>query len=136
MAWRVGALRGLSGICGGAWPQDSVTGLPSGESQPKPPPPGHGLGLQSVQEPQTPPPARPGRSSACLPSRCPEGSLGLVLLSLCLQTLRRALGLGDKRSLVRMSLALDTQLLLSLQVVHAYLKQTSNSDRPPALQHV
>ena len=68
MAWRVGALRGLSGICRGAWPQDSVTGLPSGESQPKPPPPGHGLGLWSVQEPQTPPHARPGRSSACLPS--------------------------------------------------------------------
>ena len=68
MAWRVGALRGLSGISGGAWPQDSVTDLPSGESQPKPPPPGHGLGLWSVQEPQTPLPARPGRSSACLPS--------------------------------------------------------------------
>ena len=75
-------------------------------------------------------------SSACLPSRCPEGSLGLGLLSLCLQTLRRALGLGDKRSLVHMSLALDTELLLSLQVVHTYLKQTSNSDRPPALQQV
>lgn len=30
----------------------------------------------------------------------------------------------------------DTQLLLSLQVIHAYLKQTSNSCRPPALQHV
>ena len=30
-------------------------------------------------------------SSACLPSRCPEGSLALGLLSLCLQALRRAL---------------------------------------------
>lgn len=75
-------------------------------------------------------------SSACLPSRCPEGSLALGLLSLCLQALRRALGLGDTRRLVHMSLALDTQLLLSLQVIHAYLKQTSNSCRPPALQHV
>lgn len=35
-----------------------------------------------------------------------------------------------------MPLALDTQLLLSRQVIHAYLKQTSNSYRPPALQHV
>ena len=73
-------------------------------------------------------------SSACLPSRCPEGSLGLGLLSLCLQTLRRALGLGDKRSLVHMSLALDTELLLSLQVVHTYLKQTSKEQEVRVMQ--
>lgn len=31
VAWRVGVLRGLSGICRGAQPQDSVTGLPRRE---------------------------------------------------------------------------------------------------------
>lgn len=73
--------------------------------------------------------------STHVPSRYPEVSLSLGLLSPCLSGSRSTLGRGNKRGLIHTSLALGTQLLLPLQVIHTYLQQTGNY-RCPTLQHV
>lgn len=125
------------------------TGSPGGGGGRGATPPGPRLPAPQVPAPVAGPrgarvqgglgPTEDGANSGhCLPthlsSGCPEDSLALGLISLCLY-LRRTLAGGISGG-PSVSLALDIKLLLCLQVIHTYLKQTGSNSRCPSLQHV